>query len=152
MSTYSSSFINTSTVKVKDSEGFPGGLEVKASACNSGDLGLIPGLGRYHGEGNGNPFQYSCLESPMDGGVWWTAVHGVTRIRHDLATTPPPPLLLFFLFNGISVFSIFCVLFRNIFTEMYNHHEVKLHHTLVELGECNHILCQKRGKNSFAYI
>ena len=77
----------------------------------------------------------------MDGGVWWTAVHGVTRIRHDLATTPPPLLLLFFLFNGISVFSIFCVLFRNIFTEMYNHHEVKLRHTLVELGECNHILC-----------
>ena len=56
------------------------------------------------------------------------------------------------LFNGISVFSIFCVLFRNIFTEMYNQHAVKLHHTLVELGECNHILCQRRRKNSFAYV
>ena len=50
--------------------GFPGGSEVKVSACNAGDLGLIPGLGRSPGEGNGNPFQYSCLESPMDGGAW----------------------------------------------------------------------------------
>ena len=47
---------------------FPGGSEVKASACNAGDLGLIPGLGRSPGEGNGNPLQYSCLENPMDGG------------------------------------------------------------------------------------
>ena len=40
--------------------------EVKASACNAGDLGLIPGLGRSPGEGNGNTLQYSCLENPMD--------------------------------------------------------------------------------------
>ena len=59
--------------------GFPGGSEVKASACNAGDLGLIPGWGRSPGEGNGNPFQYSCLESPMDGGARWAAVHGVAR-------------------------------------------------------------------------
>jgi len=45
---------------------FPGGSEVKASACNSGDMGLIPGSGRSPGEGNGNPLQYSCLENPMD--------------------------------------------------------------------------------------
>ena len=50
--------------------GFPGGSEVKASAWNAGDLGLIPGSRRSPGEGNGNPFQYSCLENPMDGGVW----------------------------------------------------------------------------------
>ena len=50
--------------------GFPGGSEVKASASNAGDLGLIPGLGRSPGEGNGNPLQYSCLENPMDGGAW----------------------------------------------------------------------------------
>ena len=49
--------------------GFPGSSEVKASACNEGDLGLIPGLGRSPGEGNGNPLQYSCLENPMDGGA-----------------------------------------------------------------------------------
>ena len=47
----------------------PGGSEVKASASNAGDLGLIPGLGRSPGEGNGNPLQYSCLENPMGGGA-----------------------------------------------------------------------------------
>ena len=50
--------------------GFPGGSEGKASACNAGDLGLIPGSGRYTGEGNGNPLQYSCLENPMDREAW----------------------------------------------------------------------------------
>ena len=59
--------------------GFPGGAEVKASACNVGDLGSIPGLGRSPGEGNGNPLQYSCLVNPMDGGAWWATVHGVTK-------------------------------------------------------------------------
>ena len=53
-----------------NNQGFPGGAEVKASACSVGDLGLIPGLGRSPGEGNGNPLQYSCLENPMDGGAW----------------------------------------------------------------------------------
>ena len=58
----------------------PGGSEVKASACNVGDLGSIPGSGGSPGEGNGNPLQYSCLENPMDGGAWWaTLVHGVTK-------------------------------------------------------------------------
>ena len=59
--------------------GFPGGSEVKASACNVGDLGSIPGLGRSPGEGNGNPLQYSHLENPMDGGAWWATVHRVTK-------------------------------------------------------------------------
>ena len=63
------------------SNGFPGGSEVKASACNAGDLGLIPGLGRSPGEGNGNPLQYSCLENPKNGGAWWATVHGVTKSR-----------------------------------------------------------------------
>ena len=48
----------------------PGGSEGKESACNVGDPGLIPGLGRSPGEGNGNPLQYSCLEIPVDGGAW----------------------------------------------------------------------------------
>ena len=43
--------------------GFPGGSDSKESACNEGDLGLIPGLGRSPGEGHGNPLQYSCLEN-----------------------------------------------------------------------------------------
>ena len=58
---------------------FPGGSEVKASDCNEGDLGSIPGLGRSPGEGNGNPLQYSYLENPTDGGVWWATVHGVAK-------------------------------------------------------------------------
>ena len=47
-------------------KGFPDSSEVKVSVCNAGDLGSIPGLGRYPREDNGNPLQYSCLENPMD--------------------------------------------------------------------------------------
>ena len=50
--------------------GFPGGSEIKVSACNAGDPGLIPRSGRSPGEGNGNPLQSSCLGNPMDGGAW----------------------------------------------------------------------------------
>ena len=49
--------------------GFPGGSDGNESACNAGDLGLIPRFGRSPGEGNGDPFQYSCLENPMDRGT-----------------------------------------------------------------------------------
>ena len=49
---------------------FPGGSDGKASVYNVGDLGSIPGSGRFPGEGNGNPLQYPCLENPMDGGAW----------------------------------------------------------------------------------
>ena len=48
---------------------------VKCLAYNAGDRGLIPGLGRSSGEGNGNPLQYSYLENPMDGEAWWATVH-----------------------------------------------------------------------------
>ena len=51
-------------------QGFPGGSEGKASACNAGDLGWIPRSGRSPGEGNGNPLQYSCLENPIDRETW----------------------------------------------------------------------------------
>ena len=61
--------------------GFPAGSEVKASACNAGDPGSIPGSGRSSGEGNGNPLQYSCLENPMDRGAWYPIVHGVPKSR-----------------------------------------------------------------------
>ena len=71
--------------------GFPCGSAGKEFACYAGDLGSIPGLGRSHGEGKMYPLQYSYLDSPMDRGAWWTTVHGVTRVRHDLATKPPPP-------------------------------------------------------------
>ena len=59
--------------------GFPSGSDGKESTCNAGDLGSVPELGRYPGEGNGNPLQYSCLENSMDGGAWWAAVHGVAK-------------------------------------------------------------------------
>ena len=64
---------------------FPGGSEVKVSARNVGDLGLIHGLGRIPGEGNSDPLQYSCLGNPMDRGAWWAAVHGVTKSRTRLS-------------------------------------------------------------------
>ena len=56
--------------------GCPGGSVVKGLPANAGDGGSIPGLGRSPGEQNGNPLQYSCLENPMDRGVWQAAVHG----------------------------------------------------------------------------
>ena len=65
--------------------GFPGSLDGKASAYNVGDLGSIPGSGRSLGEANGNPLQYSCLENPMDQGVWWATVHGVAKSRRRLS-------------------------------------------------------------------
>ena len=65
--------------------GFPGGSEVKASACNAGDVGLIPESGRSPGEGNGNPLQYSCLENSMDRGAWWATVHRVAKSQTQLS-------------------------------------------------------------------
>ena len=50
-----------------------------ANAGDAGDAGLIPGSGRSSGGGNGNPLQYSCLKNPMDRGVWWVTVHGVSE-------------------------------------------------------------------------
>ena len=60
---------------------FSGGSEGKASVYSAGDLGSIPRLGSFPGEGNGNPLQYSCLENPMEGGAWRAAVHGVSKSR-----------------------------------------------------------------------
>ena len=59
--------------------GFPGGSVVKNPPANAGDSGSIPGSGRYPGEGNGNPLQYSCLRNPMDRGAWQATIHGVTE-------------------------------------------------------------------------
>ena len=74
-------------VALRDGEGCPVASEVKVSARNAGDLGSIPGSGRFSGEGNGNPLQYSCLENPMDGGAWWATVNGVQRVGQDWATS-----------------------------------------------------------------
>ena len=69
---------------------FPLSSVGKESACNAGDLGSVPGLGRSPGEGNGNPLQHSCLENPMDRGAWWATVMGLQRGRHDVVPKPAP--------------------------------------------------------------
>jgi len=59
--------------------GFTGGSDSKESVCTVGDLGSIPGLGRFPGEGNGKPLQCSCLENSMDRGTCWATVPGVAK-------------------------------------------------------------------------
>ena len=70
--------------KVININGFPGGSVAKNMSANAGDSGLIPGLGRSSGEGNGKPLHYSCLENPIDRGAWRATVHGVAT---ELDTT-----------------------------------------------------------------
>ena len=66
-----------------------------ANAGDTGNEGLIPGLGKSPGEGNGNPLQYSCLENPMDRGAWQATVHGVKKSRTRLSTHAFFSLILF---------------------------------------------------------
>ena len=66
----------------------PRGSAVKNLPANAGDpeiTGLISGLGRSPGEGNGSPLQYSCLGNPMDRGAWWATVHGVAKSQTQLS-------------------------------------------------------------------
>ena len=72
----------------------------KTSAYNAGDPGSISGSGRFPGEGNGNPLQYSCLENPMDRGTWWATVHGVAKSRTRLSN---------FTFTFTFHFSLSCI-------------------------------------------
>ena len=79
--------------------GFPVGSAGKESACNVGDLGSVPGLGRSPGEGKGYPLQYSGLENSMDRGAWKATVHGVaksqTRLSNfHMAQMPPGTLAI----------------------------------------------------------
>ena len=59
--------------------GFPGGSDGRESSCNARDSSLTPGWGRSPSKGNGNSFQYSCLENSMDREAWWAIVHEVTE-------------------------------------------------------------------------
>ena len=74
--------------------GFPGGSNGKESASNAGDLGSISGSGRFPGERNSNPLQYSSLENPKTEECTRLQSMGTQRVRHDLATKPPPPSTL----------------------------------------------------------
>ena len=65
--------------------GFPGGSEGKASACNAGDLGSIPGSGRSPGKGNGNSLQYCCLKKPMDRGACRATVQRVADMTEQIS-------------------------------------------------------------------
>ena len=66
--------------------GFPGSSDDKESACNAWDLGLIPGFGRFPGEGNDKPLRYSWLENFMDRGAWPATIQRIVKFRHNLAT------------------------------------------------------------------
>ena len=66
-------------------QGFPGDSGVKNLPASAGDAGSIPGWGRSSGKGNGNTFQYSCLENPMDKGAWRATVDGVAKSQTQLS-------------------------------------------------------------------
>jgi len=74
--TYLSCSLSVSATRM----GLPQWLSGKESACNAGDMGSIPGSGRFPGGGNGNRLLYSCLVNPMDKGGWWATVHKVANI------------------------------------------------------------------------
>ena len=67
--------------------GLPCSSSDKASACNAGDQGSVPGSGRFSGEGIGNPLQYTCLENSMDREAWWAIVLGIAKSRTRLTNT-----------------------------------------------------------------
>ena len=80
-----------------------------AKAGDTRDVGSVPGSGRSHGGGHGNPLQYSCLENPMDRGAWWATVTGSQRVRHDWACMHIHLIITATSFPGGSVVkNIFC--------------------------------------------
>ena len=74
--------------------GFPCGLVVKNSLATAGYSGSFPGSGRSLGEGNGNPFPYSCLDNPTDRGAWWIIIHGVAKSQTQLSMHTWSPVVL----------------------------------------------------------
>ena len=90
--------------------GLPRWLSEKESACNAGDTGVsgsITGLGRYPGEGNGNPLQYSCLKNPLDQETWLTTVHGVCKEYTELDMTEWLSMIKKYQFSSVQ--SLCCV-------------------------------------------
>ena len=72
--------------------GFADGSDGKESAYNAGDSGSIPGSGRFPGEGNDYPLQYSCLQNSMDRGAWWVIVHGIAKSHSVMFDSVQPKL------------------------------------------------------------
>ena len=77
-----------------DGPGFPVESVIKNPPANAGDTHSIPGWGRFPGEGNRNPLQYSCLENPMDRESWWAIVHRVTNIRTRLSNSTKTTIIM----------------------------------------------------------
>ena len=98
--------------KIFNVVGFPGGSDGKESACIAGDLGSIPGLGRFPGEGNGCPLQYSSLENSLDRGAWQATVHVVA----ESDTTEQLSLTHFFIYLRTPV--SFFILYIEAFTHL----------------------------------
>ena len=72
-------------MEAEPEKGFLGGSVVKNPPANAGETASMPGSGKSSGEGNGNPFQYSCVENSMDRGAWWAAVRGVKKSQTRLS-------------------------------------------------------------------
>ena len=106
--------------------GFPGGSDGKQSACNAGDLGLIPGSGRSPGEGNGNPLQYSCLENAMDIGAWQATVHRVAEL--DMTEHSAFSSVFFLLFADFCIHYFCSPLLSRIFPPTINTHTHRHRH------------------------
>ena len=100
--------------------GFLHGSVGKEVACNAGDIGLIPGSGRYPGERNGNSLQYSCLENSMDRGAWLATVHGVTRFGLDLVTKPLQPYTYTYIYTYTHIY-IHTYIYIYVYTHTYTH-------------------------------
>ena len=107
---------------------FPGGSDGKESACNVGDLGLIPGLGRSPGGGHGNPLQYSCLENHVDRGAWW--------------------VFKFYFSNLLRIIQSLIVLYLH---ESYDHICIKLRHSKIFKRLFEHTLTEIGNVSAFEY-
>ena len=99
---------------------FPWWLSGKESVCQAGDMGLIPGLGRFPREGNGNPLQYSCLGNPMDRGTWRATVHRVAKSQTQLTTKQQYVIINIHIYVCIYTdTSVFVYIYVHIYTCVY---------------------------------
>ena len=99
-------------------------------------MGSIPGSGRFPREGNGNPFQYTCLENPMDRGTWRATVHGVARVRHDLVTQDRGRYGRHCTECSVVQHTV-CTTFQS---KYYHYLYVTVEETGAERGECNRLV------------